>query len=762
MSEPTQQGAADVAQAISAFAEAIADYPRLIETIVRSTARVCGGFCSIGLVSPDGQWLETAAMYDDDEEARAIIVQLALVSRLPLSSNAPVTNVIRTGVPFVTPSVSSEMLRARFGQASWPLLDRLAIKSVMQVPLRNQGTVLGVLTLNRHGPNAVEFDDVDLNIALHVADHAALSLVNARRFDDTQRTNQRLRITTEAAREFAETTSDLKGLLAVISSRISAVLSGIAVLRLISQDGQYLDQHAASASDDPSVLEGAKAADQIIRWRINEGIGGQIVATGESVLIEQVDPMALTGSPERRDLLQKLDITSIIGTPLRAWGDVIGTLTASRRSTQPPYTAEDLRLLQDLAAYASLAISNAQLLENARSELAERKRAEAALALVEDQLRQSQKMDAVGKLAGGVAHDFNNLLSVILSYSALLGEQFESGDSRAADVQEIQLAAERAARLTQQLLAFSRQQVSNPQIIDLNQLITGLQRMFETLGGERLELQWVLDAELGQCKADPGHLEQVLMNLVVNARDAMPNGGTLTIETANVELSQDYADRHLGVAPGPHVMIAVSDTGTGMDRATQARIFEPFFTTKEVGKGTGLGLSTTFGIVQQNAGSIWVYSEVGRGTTFKVYLPRNFEADTQVRPSVAPSSVSGNETILLVEDEAQVRTVECTILRAQGYRVLEAVDGEAALELSRQHSGTIDLLFTDVVMPGLGGRELAERLLEQRPRLRVLYASGYTEKAIMHHHVLHDALHLLPKPFTPDSLLRKVREVLNE
>ena len=764
MTEGTPKQLSEIAAAIGEFAEAVSDYPKLVETIVRSMARMCGGFCSIGLISADGLWLEPVAKYDADPEARALIDQISLIGRLPLSSNAPASEVIRTGQPFVTRSVTKEMLQTRFPAESWPLLERLAIKSVMQVPLRSQDKVLGVLTLNRHGDAAAEFDEADLSIALQVADHAALSLVNARRFDEARRINQRLRLISEAAQEFSEATSDLTRLFQVIASRLSGVLGGLCVLRLLSEDGQYLDPQATSLDDEFGSVELANAVHRAARWRVDEGLPGRIVATGKPVLIERAEQAALTAelSPQRVRLVQQLDASSVIGTPLLVRGKVIGTLTAVRRSPEPAYVPEDLQLLQDLAAYASLAISNGQFLDSARGELRERKRAEAELALVEDQLRQAQKMDAVGKLAGGVAHDFNNLLSVILSYSALLREQFDPLDARSLDLHEIQRAAERAAGLTHQLLAFSRQQVASPRLVDANALIRGLTRMFETLTGEHLVLHLLLDGELGQVKADPGHLEQVLMNLVVNARDAMPDGGTLTIETANVELSEDYAAQHLGVTPGPHVMFAVSDTGTGMDRATQARIFEPFFTTKAVGKGTGLGLSTTFGIVKQNAGSIWVYSELGRGTTFKVYLPRSFEAERLLPPSLPPTQLSGTETILLVEDEKQVRTVARAILEARGYRVLEAADGEEALLRCSEHTGEIQLLFTDVVMPGLGGRALAERLLERRPNLRVLYASGYTEKAIVHHGVLDDGLDLLQKPFTPESLLRKVREVLGE
>ncbi|HYQ04771.1 MAG TPA: GAF domain-containing protein [Polyangiaceae bacterium] len=761
MDEGGRQQFSEIAAAIGEFTEASADYPRLIETIVRSMARVCGGFCSISLISQDSTYLEPAAKYDHDPEARALIEQISLVGPVPLKAESPAAQVIRTGSPFVTRSVTNEILRARFPPASWPLLERLAIKSLMQVPVRSQGQVIGVLTLNRHGENAVEFDEFDLAVAQQVADHAALSLVNAKRFDEARRINQRLSLVSQAAQEFSEATSDLSGLFEVVTRRLSGVLGGLCVLRLLSDDGAYLDPHATAGGEES--VEIANVTHQVARWRADEGLPGHIVETGQSILIERANATALTAklSVERTSLLRQMNVSSAIGTPLVVRGKVIGTLTASRRGSEAPYAKEDLELLQDLAAYASLAISNGQLLESARSELAERKRAEAALGQLEDQLRQAQKLDAVGKLAGGVAHDFNNLLSVILSYSALLAEQFAAGDERLADLLEIRRAAERAAALTQQLLAFSRQQVASLRLVDMNDLIRGVSRMFETVLGEHVSLSLLLDPDLGQVRADPGQLEQVLMNLVVNARDAMPDGGALAIETASAELDDSYAAQHLGVVPGPHVMFAVSDTGIGMDRATQARIFEPFFTTKELGKGTGLGLSTTFGIVKQNGGSIWVYSELGRGTTFKVYLPRVFDAERPPPTSLPPTCLSGNETILLVEDQDQVRTVASAILATRGYRVLVAEGGDAALALSATYEGEIQLLLTDVVMPGIGGPVLAERLSKERPELRVLYTSGYTQGAIVQQGLLDADPALLQKPFTPDSLLRKVREVLS-
>ena len=389
------------------------------------------------------------------------------------------------------------------------------------------------------------------------------------------------------------------------------------------------------------------------------------------------------------------------------------------------------------------------------------KRTTAALARSEEQLRHAQKMEAVGRLAGGVAHDFNNLLSVILSYSSILIGGMSPADPVRADIEEIKKAGERAAQLTRQLLAFSRQQILEPRILDLNEVITGMDEMIRRLVGEDVAVRTVPGKDLGKVKADPGHLEQVLMNLVVNARDAMPGGGNLTIETQNVELDAGYAQQHLGVTPGPHVMLAVSDTGTGMDKSTQQRIFEPFFTTKEKGKGTGLGLSTVFGIVQQSGGYIWVYSELGKGTTFKIYLPRTDEAGLEVEAPVQVTTVRGTETVLLVEDEEQLRIVARAVLLRNGYDILEARNGNEALVLCEKHEGPIHLLLTDVVMPQMSGPELAKRLRSIRPEMKVLYMSGYTEDAIVHHRVLSPGIALMQKPITPDSLLRRVREVLD-
>ncbi len=383
---------------------------------------------------------------------------------------------------------------------------------------------------------------------------------------------------------------------------------------------------------------------------------------------------------------------------------------------------------------------------------------------LEDQFRQAQKMEAVGRLSGGVAHDFNNLLGVILGYAEFLQERLQPEDPLRASADEILKAGERAASLTRQLLAFSRQQVLDPKVIDLNGAVADAEKLLRRLIGEDVELRTSLARDLGRVKADLGQFEQVIMNLAVNARDAMPQGGKLTISTENFVMDQMFVRRYpYPVQPGPYILLTVADTGVGMDSETKARAFEPFFTTKEKGKGTGLGLSTVYGVVKQSGGYIDIESAPGAGTAFKIYLPRvDQEIDTKRQSLAAPGRMAaGRETVLLVEDEDSLRKLTRATLEQGGYTVLEAKDGAEALETSRRHAGSIDLLLTDIVMPGMGGHALAEELTRRRPEIRVVYMSGYTGQRVGSQGPIEPGSDFLPKPFTREVLTRKIRGALD-
>jgi two-component system, cell cycle sensor histidine kinase and response regulator CckA len=420
-----------------------------------------------------------------------------------------------------------------------------------------------------------------------------------------------------------------------------------------------------------------------------------------------------------------------------------------------------IAFIADLTERKEAEAARAHLTQEAQAEQEGRRRAEAALRRSEEQLRHAQKMEAVGRLAGGVAHDFNNILSVILSYGELVLGELRPEDPLRADIQEVCKAAGRAADLTRQLLLFSRHEVVEPKVLDLNEILGNMDKMLQRVVGEDVELRAILGPALGRIRADPSHIEQVIVNLVVNARDAMPNGGKLTIETANEELDESFSSNHLPAKPGPYVVLSVTDTGCGMDQATLNRIFEPFFTTKEQGKGTGLGLSTVFGIVQQSGGGLWVFSEVDRGTAFRIYLPRVEEAVTLPRVPLASTSLQGSETVLLVEDEGQVRAIVRSALRRQGYEVLDAASGEEALAIVATHPGTIHLLLTDVVMPLMSGPELAKRVAARVPGIRVLCMSGYSDDSVLRHELREAGVAFLQKPVTPSLLAAKVREVLD-
>ncbi|MCI0657388.1 MAG: ATP-binding protein [Acidobacteria bacterium] len=452
--------------------------------------------------------------------------------------------------------------------------------------------------------------------------------------------------------------------------------------------------------------------------------------------------------PRTRELaeerLRAQGITSLLHVCIRLHGRVAGVVCHEQVGPPREWALEEQHFASSIADLAALALGNA-----ARQEL-------------EDQLRQSQKIEAVGVLAGGIAHDFNNLLTAILGYCDLLRPRLPLSDQGRAHLEEIRKAGDRAAVLTRQLLAFSRKQVLDPKVLDLNSVVSGMEGLLRRLLSEEVELKSVMREGLWHVRADPGQMEMVLMNLVANARDAMPTGGKLTLETMNLELDEAYNRRRPYAPPGQYVLLAVSDSGSGMDPETVSRVFEPFFTTKEKGRGTGLGLSTVYGVVKQSNGHIQVYSERGIGTTIKVYLPA-LDGPVEVlprNPAESAARVIRGETLLLIEDETLVRELAHEILTGQGYQVLDAGSGEEAIRIFEAHAEPIHLVVTDVIMPGMNGREVYERMAQLRPGLKVLYMSGYTQSAIVHRGVLEPGTAFVQKPFTIPSFLERVREVL--
>ncbi len=394
--------------------------------------------------------------------------------------------------------------------------------------------------------------------------------------------------------------------------------------------------------------------------------------------------------------------------------------------------------------------------------ITQRKQAEEERARLETQLHQAQKMETVGTLAAGIAHDFNNLLLVINGFAELIQMEMQPGNVHQEAIDKILHAGRRAAELVSQLLAFSRKQIIRPQVINLYTTLGRVEKMLGRVIGENIELKTILHPNLWSIKVDPTQIDQIIVNLAVNARDAMPNGGQLTIEISNIVLDDDYIAHHLGTQAGDHILLAISDTGHGMNKEMQERIFDPFFTTKEVGKGTGLGLATVFGIVKQSGGDIWVYSEENIGTTFKIYLPR--AQQPAVSAVAARSKIdlpSGNETILLVEDDIGVRKLTRVVLEGQGYIILDARNGQNALQIAANHTSSIDLLLTDVIMPGISGKALAEKLAQTQPNLKTLFMSGYTNNAAVEHNIVNPDINFLQKPFSPKALAHKIREVLD-
>ena len=536
---------------------------------------------------------------------------------------------------------------------------------------------------------------------------------------------------------------DLAAVLGSIASAAAQVFEGEAGFRLV--EGDELVRIGATP--------GAQEAMARDRLRLGESLSGRVAETGQALIVSDIgaDQRLIE---EHRGVIRPERSGALLCVPIRLNDRILGTLQIYRERGYQ-FDAAALELATALADQAGIAIENARLYASTRAAYEE-------LSQKDAQLVQAQKLEGIGRLAGGVAHDFNNLLTVILGRGHVLRRLAGTNTALQAEIALVDQAATQASELTRQLLAFSRKQVLEPKALDLNALVSGFAPMLERIIGEDVKLEAELQSALGSIRADASQLEQIIMNLAVNARDAMPEGGRLAIATANVELGEADTKRDVDVRTGPYVMLAVSDSGTGMDQETMSRIFDPFFTTKEPGKGTGLGLATVYGIVKQSQGHIWVDSTPGRGTTFRLYFPRVRErVHRTIIEDLPPLPSGGSETILLAEDEESVRIMLREMLRDAGYTVLEAGNGAEALEIAAREPGRIDLLLTDVVMPGTRGPELAARVLELHPEARVLYASGYTDSASMAHHVGLKLGTYLQKPFTIETLLGQVRAVLD-
>jgi signal transduction histidine kinase len=621
-----------------------------------------------------------------------------------------------------------------------------AARAQLAVPLVMRDRIIGALAIGR--PAGATFDEADVALAQAFGDQAAVALQNAEMFeeqlsllDHARARRARLQALLDVGREVSRIQPPAS-LLERIAATCGRLLQTDSVgIRLVEGDELVV----AFASG------GAQEVMSTTRLKIGESLSGLVAASGETLVLSDpaTDPRLI---PAHRDAMERLGYRALIAVPIKAGERIAGVLSVQTRR-RLGFSEEDIEVVTAFAAQVGVALHNNRLYEELQQAYRE-------LTQTQDQLLQSQKMEAVGRLAGGIAHDFNNLLTVIAGQTYMLRNQVGAGAVREG-VERIELTAERAAELIRQLLAFSRKQVLQPRILRLNAIVEAMAPMLTRVIGEDVELTTHLEPRLGHVKADPTQIEQVLMNLAVNARDAMPRGGQLTLETANVVVDGSHLAQHPEVAPGGYVLLAVSDTGTGMDAETRRRLFEPFYTTKEPGKGTGLGLSTVYGIVKQSGGHIWVYSEPGRGAAFKIYLPAVSESATAPVFMPCDDVPRGTETILLVEDERDVRALVRQVLQERGYRVIEATGPRDALDLAGDVVTPIDLLLTDVVMPQMTGRVLADLLNAEQPAMPVLFMSGYADNAVVEHGLLKSGRAYLQKPFTPVQLARVVRRVLD-
>jgi len=812
-----------LADASREFSETTGDYEGLLAVIARRLGEVIGDLCAIRAVSEDGLMLESGAVYHRNPEivawARALLVTH------PQRVGEGVTGrVAASGESIHIARISASDYAASTSPQYREIIGRLNVGSVIMVPMRDRGNIVGVASFLRSG-SETPYTESDLNLVQNLADHAALAIANARSYAAEKiaraaavDANQALHDSEVAHRLLFEASPiplllfdlDTLEVLAVneavtrlygyargelLRMRLSdlrpesdrglvrAAVDGLGESEAVGsvrhqrKDGSHF---FAEYTSRPLLFDGRRARFTVITdvsvrqdaEKMRALLAAIVLTSNDAIVSKQLDGTITSwnGAAERLfgySAAEAVDRSIAIVIPPRLLEEeraLLARVSAGERvehyeTTRRRKDGTEVAVSISLAPILDASGKVVGVSKTAR-DLTAKHQADRALRNTEEQLRQAQKMEAVGRLAAGIAHDFNNLLSVILGYDQLILADLKPTDPANEGVQEIHKAALRAADLTRQLLMFSRQQVVAPKVLELDDVLAKMEKMLTRIVGEDVVLVSAPGSGAGYVFADPSNVEQVVMNLVVNARDAMPTGGTLTIETANVDLDENYARQHLGATPGRYVMLAVSDTGIGMDRATQARIFEPFFTTKPVGQGTGLGLSTVFGIVQQIGGSVWVYSEPGRGATFKVYFPRVDRKSDVAAPTSPLLALRGSETILLVEDQEQVRTVARHILERYGYRVVVAHSAGDALILCEKNPGTIHLLLTDVVMPQMSGVELVKRIAPQLPGLKVLFMSGYTDDSIVRHGVLTSEVPFLQKPFTAESLARKVREVL--
>lgn len=604
--------------------------------------------------------------------------------------------ILLTKSPLLVKEDNREEIEKRFPGLTYVF--GAGFKSIIMVPLISKNEVIGVLNIQSIKPNA--YTEKDGKLAEKVGRQIAGAIANSQLFVELKRSEEALRQSEE---------------------RYRSILANIA-------DG-YCEVDIAG-----NLTFFNESFCQILGYSPGEMIG--------------LNNRQYTDKENAQKIYQTFNRVYRTGQPARELDAEIIRKDGSKRSVDV-----SVSLIKDN-------YGNPIGFRGIVRDITERKKAEREMAELQEQLRQAQKMEAIGQLAGGIAHDFNNALTLIRTCSQLALMELKEGDPLREKFEMINKATEQSANLTRQLLAFSRRQVMEMKVIDLNNLIREMDKMLRRVIGEDIELVNILATDLGRVRVDPGQMEQVILNLAVNARDAMPQGGRLTMETANVDLDETYVNGHVGVTPGRYIRLCVSDTGVGMKPEVKKRIFEPFFTTKEKGKGTGLGLATVYGIVKQSGGYIWVYSEPGLGAAFKIYLPR-VDAPLEEEKAVSKEMPKGGETILVVEDERDVRSLIVQILRKQGYKVLTAASGREAYEVCAQLKGKIDLLLTDVVMPGMSGRDLAEKLLVWQPKMKVLYMSGYTDDTMIRYGVLEEGINFIQKPFSMEALSQKVRRVLD-